>query len=127
MLDLETHKWLCQTCGRSFWQRFPGMLPRKPATKPFRRSVSIRHCDGISRSRLGQRESIGSATVERWFQNFLLLRVAERSGAPCPQVLGIDEHFTLCDLKNHTIYDGVLGRSQAAPESYCLPLYDRPS
>jgi transposase len=40
-------------------------------------------------------------------------------GARCPAVLGIDEHFfsrrqgyatTLCDLKNHTVYDVVLGR-----------------
>ena len=49
-----------------------------------------------------------SATVERWFQDFLRLRAAERSGAPCPPVLGIDEHFftrrqgyatTFCDLR----------------------------
>jgi len=43
------------------------------------------------------------------------------------QVLGIDEHFftrrkgfatTLCDLKNHKIYDMVLGRSELSLESY---------
>jgi transposase len=127
VLQLESHKWRCQHCGHHFWQRFPGILPRKRATEPFRRSVSIRHFDGISRSRLGRREGIGSATVERWFQDFLQLRVAERSGAPCPQVLGIDEHFfsrrhgyvtTLCDLKNHTVYDVVLGRSPASLENY---------
>ena len=119
MLELATQKWLCRCCGRSFWQRFPGILPRKRATEPFRRSVFLKHLDGISRIRLGQREGIASATVERWSQDFLRLRAAERSSAPCQPVLGIDEHFfssrqgyatTLCDLRHHKVYDVVLGR-----------------
>jgi len=131
VLELETHKFVCQDCDRCFWQRFPGILPRKRSTEPFRRSVSIQHFDGISRRRLGQRQGIGSATVERWFQDFLRLRAAERKATPCPQVLGIDEHFftrrrgyatTLCDLKHHTVYDVVLGRSEASLEDYFLSL-----
>ena len=127
VLDLETHKWLCRQCGRSFWQRFPGIMPRKRATEPFRRSVFVRHWDGISRRRLGQREGISSATVERWFKDFLLRQSAERSNAPCPRVLGIDEHFftrrhgyatTFCDLRRHKVFDVVLGRSQSSLESY---------
>ena len=48
---------------------------------------------------------------------------AEGAGARCPQALGIDEHFlsrkngyatTFCNLKNHSVYDVVLGRSEAA-------------
>ena len=135
-LELETRKWRCHGCGRSFWQRFPGILPRRRATEPFRRSVSLKHWDGISRSRLGQREAIGSATVERWFHDFLRLCAAERSANPCPQVLGIDEHFftrrhgyatTLCDLRNHSVFDVVLGRSEASLETYLarLPGKDR--
>jgi transposase len=131
LLELETHKFQCLDCDRSFWQRFPGILPRKRSTEPFRRSVSIQHWDGISRRRLGQRQGIGSATVERWFQDFLKLRAAERSSAACPQILGIDEHFfsrrrgfatTLCDLKHHTVYDVVLGRSASSLEDYFLSL-----
>jgi transposase len=127
VLELETQKWRCRECGRYFWQRCAGILPRKRATEPFRRSVFLKHWDGISRSRLGQREGIASATVERWSLDFLGLRAAERSSAPCPQVLGIDEHFftrrqgyatTLCDLRHHTVYDVVLGRSEAALEAY---------
>lgn len=130
IVALETYKWRCQDCERYFWQRFPGVLPRKRATEPFRRSVSLKHWDGISRSRLGRREEISSATVERWFQDFLKLRAGERR-APCPQVLGIDEHFfsrrqgyatTLCDLKHHSVFDVVLGRSQASLEAYFLSL-----
>jgi transposase len=80
---------------------------------------------------LGQREGIGGATVERWFQDYLQREAAERRGAPCPRVLGIDEHFfsrkdgyatTFCDLKGHKIFDVVLGRSEAALEAYLAKL-----
>jgi transposase len=127
VVALETHKWLCRGCGRSFWQRFPGILPRKRATEPFRRSVFLKHWDGISRSRLGEREAIGSATVERWFEDFLRKLATERSAAACPQVLGVDEHFfsrrhgyatTFCDLRKHRVFDVVLGRSEASLERY---------
>lgn len=131
ILEVESCKFRCQDCGRSFWQRFPGILPRKRATEPFRRSVFVRHYDGINRSRLARREQIGGATIERWFQDFLRREVAERRGATCPRVLGIDEHFfsrkdgyatTFCNLGNHTIFDVVLGRSEAALEAYLAKL-----
>ena len=127
VIELLTFKWRCLACGRYFWQRFPGILVCKRSTEPFRRSVFLKHWDGISRSRLGRREGIGSATVERWSQDFLRRQVAERSSAVCPRILGIDEHFftrrlgyatTFCDLKGHTVFDVVLGRSEAALESY---------
>jgi transposase len=65
--------------------------------------------------------------VERWFIDFLVRGQAERSGAICPRVLGIDEHFfsrrdgyvtTFCNLSRHTVFDVVLGRREAALESY---------
>jgi transposase len=131
VLELETHKWRCRSCGRTFWQRFPGILPRKRATEPYRRTIFERHWDGISRRRLAQREGIGSATVERWFLDFLGRLSAERKAAPCPRILGLDEHFftrrygyatTFCDLRHHTVYDVVLGRSEAALERYLMKL-----
>ena len=136
ILELESCKFRCKDCGRTFWQRFPGILPRKRATEPFRRQVFVQHYDGVNRSRLAQREGIGGATVERWFQDYLGRELAERSGAACPRVLGIDEHFfskkdgyatTFCDLRHHKILDVVLGRSEAALEAYLakLPGKDR--
>jgi transposase len=127
VLELESRKWLCFACKRSFWQRFPGILPRMRASEPFRRSVCQKHFDGISRSRLGRRERISSATVERWYIGWLSLRAGERTSSLCPQILGIDEHFftrrlgyatTFCDLKNHSVYDVVPGRSEASLEGY---------
>ena len=126
-LILEGRRWLCLDCGVQFRERFPGLLPGQHATEAFRFRVFQDHWDGINRSRVGEREGIGSATVERHSEHFLRRLAAERSGAPCPQVLGIDEHFfsrkhgyatTFCDLKNHSVYDVVLGRSEAALETY---------
>jgi transposase len=131
VLELESLKFRCKECGRTFWQRFPGILPRKRATEPFRRSVFVAHYDGVNRSRLGFREGIGGATVERWFQDLLKRELAEKRGAACPRVLGIDEHFfsrkdgyatTFCDLAKHKIFDVVLGRSEAALEEYLSKL-----
>ena len=131
VLALETRKWVCRACSRSFWQRFPGILPRLRATEPFRRSVCQKHFDGISRSRLAEREHLSSATIERWFLWYLRLLSGERISRECPQILGIDEHFftrrhgyatTFCDLKNHKVHDVVLGRSEASLESYLARL-----
>ena len=126
-LELESRKWLCISCKRSFWQRFPGILPRLRATEPFRRSVCQKHFDGISRSRLGKRERLSGSTVERWCGDHLRRVAAERTSPECPRILGIDEHFftrrhgfatTFCDLKGHKIYDVVLGRSERSLEGY---------
>jgi transposase len=131
VLELETRKYMCRSCGRSFWQRFPGILPRLRASEPFRRAVCQKHFDGIPRSRLAQRERISSATVERWFGWYLGLLAGQNISRQCPQILGIDEHFftrrhgyatTFCDLKNHKVHDVVLGRSEAALESYLARL-----
>jgi transposase len=127
LLALESKKWRCGECGRTFWQRFPGILPRRRASEPFRKSVSQRHWDGINRRRLSMREGIGSATVERWFLEYLAQEISKRKGAHCPRVLGIDEHFfsrrdgyatTFCDLAKRKVFDVVLGRSEASLDGY---------
>jgi len=127
VLLLETRKWLCRGCGRSFWQRFPGILPGKRSTEPFRRYVANQHRDGINRTSLGRREGIGGATVERWYHDCLGRHLSEKRNAACPKVLGIDEHFftkkggyatTFCDLGNNRVHDVVLGRSEASLEGY---------
>lgn len=131
VLELETKKWRCLDCNRTFWQRFPGIRPRARSTEPFRRSVCQKHFDGINRSRLGERERIASATIERWYLDWLKHLAGERTSPRCPQILGIDEHFftrkhgfatTFCDLKNHKVHDVVLGRSEASLQSYLQKL-----
>jgi transposase len=126
-LLLEAHKWRCRDCSRYFRQRFAGVQPWQRASEAFQKMIYRQHLDGINRSRLGRREGIGAATVERYFRRGLERQFAEWHPPECPQVLGIDEHFftrrtgyatTLCDLKNHKVYDVVLGRSAAALDAY---------
>ena len=61
----------------------------------------------------------------------LSLRVSELSGRAVPIVLGIDEHFftkkkgyatTFVDLKNHKVFDVVLGRSEKSLRNYLRKL-----
>ena len=126
-LLVEARKFHCRACGRHFRQRFPGVLVWQRATEAYREHVFGLHRDGINRRCLGRREGLGAATVERWFQHGLARQFAEWHPPECPLMLGLDEHFftrrkgfvtTLCDLKNHKVYDVVLGRSELALEAY---------
>lgn len=126
-VHLETGKFRCLGCLRYFWQRFPGILPRQRSSERFHRAICEKHFDGISRSRLSKRERISSATIQRWFTAYLSRLALEKTSTEFPQLLGIDEHFfsrrkgyatTFCDLKNHKVYDVVLGRSELSLESY---------
>ena len=126
-LELEGRKFRCLGCGRHFRQRFAGVLPFQRASEAFQKLIFHRHLDGINRSRLGRREGIGAATVERYFRRGLQRQFGEWHSARCPRMIGIDEHFftrrkgfatTLCDLKNHKVYDVVLGRSEVSLQAY---------
>jgi len=96
--------------------------------------VYWKHRDGISQKTLSHRLEIGEATVERWYQSMLRLKLSRRVDSPCPRVLGIDEHFftrkqgyatTFCDLGSHRVYDIALGRSQKALAPFCKQLPDK--
>jgi transposase len=131
VLAIRVPKSRCLSCGRYSRQPLPGILPCQRASEAFQKAIYQQHLDGINRSRLGRREHIGAATVERYFRRGLQRQFKEWHPARCPTVLGIDEHFftrrqgyatTLCDLHNRKVYDVVLGRSQAALETYLARL-----
>ena len=131
VLELQLRKSRCLDCQRYFRQHLPGILPGQRASESFQQMIYQLHLDGINRSCLGRRKGIGAATVQRYFVHHLQRRARQDHPRLCPQILGIDEHFftrkkgyatTLCDLKNHRIYDITLGRSEAALESYFLSL-----
>jgi len=74
---------------------------------------------------------MGSATVERWYQDRFVIKNNERLGAHCPRVMGIDEHFfsrkdgyatTVTDLTKHRVFDVVLGRSEPSLQPFCRKL-----
>lgn len=124
-------KWNCNACKRTFSDRIPGVLPRKRSSENYRNEVYSDHEQGISKKDLSVSRQISSSTVERWYHDFLEYRVKELSGRKAPMVLGIDEHFftkkqgyatTFVDLKNHKVFDVVLGRSEASLEGFLAKL-----
>lgn len=134
VLHLSVPKYHCTHCNRYFRHRFTGIRPRLRATETYRLEVFEAHDGGVSQRKLTATHRIGSATVERWYQSYVKQRVSELSSRSCPQVLGIDEHFfsrkrgyatTLVDLKNHKVFDVVLGRSEASLRGYLSRLPGR--
>jgi transposase len=132
-LHLSIHKLRCRACGRTFHERFPGLLPRRRYTEPFRRQIVGFHRGGISQKTLGDQEDLGHATIERWSHELMEVKIRERELAFCPRILGIDEHHflrgrystTFCDLERHRVYDLVPGRSREALKPYLDQLLGR--
>jgi transposase len=134
VLHLSVPKYHCTDCNRYFRHRFEGIRPRLRATEAYRMEVFEAHDGGISQRKLSITHQISSATVERWYRHHIKRRISEISRRSCPRVLGIDEHFftrkkgfatTLVDLKNHKVFDVVLGRSEPSLRQYLSRLPGR--
>ena len=126
-LHLRVPKYLCLKCHRYFRHPFLGIRPRYRASEAFRLEVFEAHDGGITQRKLSLTHRISAATIERWYQYRVRMRASEMSGRPCPQVLGIDEHFftrkkgyatTLVDLNNRKVFDVKLGRSESSLRRY---------
>ena len=126
-----SHKFRCPKCNCYFNLKLQGTLPKRRSTENFRLDVFERHQGGVTQKHLSETHDISHATVERWYQGFIKARVSELSGRQVPLVLGIDEHFftkkkgyatTFVDLKNHKVFDVVLGRSELSLRSYLRKL-----
>jgi transposase len=126
-----SHKYHCQNCKRYFNLKVQGVLPKKQSTEAFRLGVFDQHHNGVSQKSLSMTHDISHSTVERWYMEFIQSRCGDLKGRQVPLVLGIDEHFftkkqgyatTFVDLKNHKVFDVVLGRSEASLEQYLRKL-----
>ena len=133
-LHLKAPKYHCPQCGRYFCHRFKGVRPRFRATEAFRLEVFEAHDGGVTQRKITLTHGISAATVERWYQSHCRQRVSEMSNRPCPQILGIDEHFftrrrgyatSFVDLKNHKVFDVTLGRSEPSLRRYLKHLPGR--
>ena len=120
-LRIQTRRWKCRECGRSFVPGIPGLRPWRRSTEPWRASVYRDHHEGMCASAMARTRGLGSATVGRIYAEFTGRKARERESLQCPQVLGIDEHrvhrgmpfaTTFCDLKKRRIFDIVTGRSE---------------
>ena len=134
ILHLKVAKFFCCGCRRYFMAPVRGVLPKKRATEQFRQEVFHLHHGGLTQKNLSITHEISTATVERWYQDFVAYRVKELDRRSCPIVMGIDEHFftrkagyatTFADLRNHKVFDVVLGRSEESLKAYLRRLRGR--
>lgn len=131
VIRYRSHKYVCKSCGKYFNHRLSGLLGKNRSCESFRLDVFERHNGGVTQTYLSRTHNICTATVERWFKEKIKDRISELSDRKVPIVLGIDEHFftkkqgyatTFADLKNHKVFDVVLGRSELALEDYLIKL-----
>jgi transposase len=134
VVRFKSHKYKCLNCGKYFNLKLQGVLPKRRSSESFRLEVFERHEGGVTQKYLSETHDISHATVERWYKEFIKSRIKELSGRKVPLVLGIDEHFftkkkgyatTFVDLKNHKVFDVVLGRSEKSLEGYLSKLPDK--
>lgn len=134
ILHIHTRRFQCCRCLRSFLPEFPGVIKGRHSSEPFRQEVFEHHHDGICSSKVAKNKKLGSATVSRIYSQFTRRKANERLSLECPRYLGIDEHTlhkrqrfstTLCDLKNHRVFDIRPGRSISELGSYLLTLRGR--
>jgi len=132
--EVQTRRYVCTQCERSFVPKLPAIQPYRRFSEPFRRWIYEQHHAGIDASTLASQEELGQATVSRCYAQFTERAAKERLSLQCPQVLGLDEHTlhrhhrfatTLCDLKNHRVFDVVPGRSCGELEPYLRQLKGR--
>jgi len=133
-LIIHCRRYYCLSCRKSFVQPLEGIRPGRHSTEPFRRGVYQLHHDGICGSRVAERSELGHATVERIYQEQTERKASERQQLECPLELGIDEHTlhkkcrfatTFCDLRNHSVFDVVEGKSAATLETFLQSLQGR--
>jgi transposase len=134
VLRIKIPKLYCKQCRKYFVLRVPGILPKKRSTEKFRSEIFHLHHGGLTQTHLAKTHQVSASTVERWYHDFVAYRVKELEGRTCPIVMGIDEHFfsrkdgfatTFADLRNHTVFDVVLGRSEVSLEAYLRRLKGR--
>jgi transposase len=133
-LKIHTQRFECRRCHRSFLPELPGIKPYRQSSEPFRQTIYQRHRDGVAGSVLARSEGIGHASVERFYHEYTARKAREHSDGVCPPVLGIDEHSihrkrtrhqrgtrfatTLCNLRNHRVFDIVEGRDPQDLDAY---------
>ena len=126
-LHLKVPKYHCRACNRYFRHPFVGIRPRYRASECYRLEVFEAHHGGVTQRKLSRTHRISATTVERWYQSHINQKYKEIVSRPCPQMLGIDEHFftrkkgyatTFVDLKNHNVFDVKLGRSELSLRQY---------
>lgn len=138
VVELTVHckRLYCKKCKRTFSESLPGVKPRSRATESFKQQVFEDHQAGHSQKHLSLTHAVCESTIGRWNKLFLMKRYKETATSRiiCPVELGVDEHHftkklgfatTFTDLRNHRVFDVILGRSEESLKPYLLRLAGR--
>jgi transposase len=96
--------------------------------------ITTDHHKGWTQTDLAKHLKLGTATIERWYQEHFAIKNRELLSAYCPRVMGIDEHFftrkqgyatTIADLTRRKVFDVHLGRSEPSLRHYLRKLIGR--
>ncbi|MFC5051716.1 transposase [Rubritalea spongiae] len=93
--------------------------------EPLRRSIYKFHDQGLCSKTLAKTEEMGQATVSRIYAQSAVLRFFASMNTPCTKLSAQRFSTTLCDLKNHKIFDVVEGRSNSELETNFTQLKGR--
>ena len=137
-IRLRVKRLRCTCCHRTFVQDCSRCGLRKWSRRntPFDAAIGADAMEGISNKALAKRYQCSESTIERVIHRCYDEILRQRSKNPLPHVLGIDEHsihkgrkyaVTLVDLKNHSVYEVLEGKSLETilPRIRSMPGADR--
>ena len=123
-LRIQKHRYYCKLCRKPFTESVPGVWPGRRTTSFFRRMVA-RACETHTNLDLVRKNyGCSSGFIYKVHYEQLELKLRERSGAPWPETLGIDEHFfsrrrgftefatVFCDLRKRRLFEMCLGKDK---------------
>ena len=123
---LKAKRYRCADCGRLFREPISDLLPKQRSTQRFRKRVAHEYSKNVNNKTIAKEFHISESTTERIIHEQFSNKIKEVLSYPCPRMIGIDEHTihkkrrfatTICDLKNHRVYDIIEGKSRSSIES----------
>lgn len=119
-LIIKAKRYKCPHCGRVFREPIEGLKPWQRSSTALRKHMAQRYRQGVCNKNIAKEFKVSESTVERIIHERYEAKVKEALNYPAPMVIGIDEHkirkrrfaTTIVDLKNHRVYDVIVGKSE---------------
>lgn len=92
-LKIHKHRYYCKKCRKPFTEPVSIVWPKRKTTQRFRNAVAKSCGNFIDLEKVRGRYRVSSGFVYKVFYEQLETKLRERTGAPWPEVVGIDEHF----------------------------------
>lgn len=130
-LRILKRRFWCKACHRPFTEPVPGILPRRRTTQRFRLAV-MEACEKYSDiKRVRDDFHVSYHFIYGAYYERLRLKLRERSDAPWPSAIGMDEHSygknretrrtqfvtSIVNQNKGKMFEAVIGKSQAELES----------